>query len=128
MKIRASNIQNKIKHFISAYIEIHGYPPTFREIGTAVELKSSSSVHKYLHQMILDGELKSGSNLKCQRTLCIPGMRYIDTSSYTDVVEQLSELLAHCRDMAAEPGCANDWKKDIGALEKAISALESEEK
>ena len=44
------------------------------------------------------------------------------------VVKQLYRLLEHCREMAAEPGCADDWEQDVDALEKVIRALEREER
>lgn len=36
--------QHRILEFIRAYIDEHGYPPTFREIASAVGLKSMSTV------------------------------------------------------------------------------------
>ena len=40
--------QESIYNFIKAFMRNHSYPPTVREIGTAVGLKSSSTVQKYL--------------------------------------------------------------------------------
>ena len=50
------------------------------------------------------------------------------TKEYAGVVKQLYRLLEHCREMAAEPGCADDWEQDVDALEKVIRALEREER
>ena len=43
-----STRQKQILHFIEQHVEAHGYPPTVREIGTAVSLSSSSTVHAHL--------------------------------------------------------------------------------
>jgi repressor LexA len=43
-----SQRQRLILSFINQHIEDHGYPPTVREIGEAVNLSSSSTVHAHL--------------------------------------------------------------------------------
>jgi repressor LexA len=46
-----SDRQKQIMHFIVQHIEAHGYPPTVREIGEAVNLSSSSTVHAHLRKL-----------------------------------------------------------------------------
>ena len=43
--------QKEIFDFISRYLNRHGYPPTVREIGKAVGLHSSSTVHAHLAKL-----------------------------------------------------------------------------
>lgn len=43
-----SNRQKQILAYIQQHVDAHGYPPTVREIGTAVNLSSSSTVHAHL--------------------------------------------------------------------------------
>lgn len=43
-----SNRQKQILTYIQQHVETHGYPPTVREIGSAVNLSSSSTVHAHL--------------------------------------------------------------------------------
>ena len=43
-----SNRQKQILNYIQQHVTAHGYPPTVREIGTAVSLSSSSTVHAHL--------------------------------------------------------------------------------
>ncbi|MDO8587537.1 MAG: transcriptional repressor LexA [Armatimonadota bacterium] len=43
--------QRQILEYISQHIEMHGYPPTVREIGEAVNLSSSSTVHAHLKNL-----------------------------------------------------------------------------
>ena len=50
--------QKEIFDFISPYLSSHGYPPTVREIGKAVGLHSSSTVHAHLSKLESLGVLK----------------------------------------------------------------------
>jgi len=50
--------QREIFDFISRYLSRHGYPPTVREIGKAVGLHSSSTVHAHLAKLEKLGVLK----------------------------------------------------------------------
>jgi repressor LexA len=53
-----TNRQREIFEFISRYLKQHGYPPTVREIGKAVGLHSSSTVHAHLSKLETLGILK----------------------------------------------------------------------
>lgn len=50
--------QREIFDYISRYLSRHGYPPTVREIGKAVGLHSSSTVHAHLSKLEKLGVLK----------------------------------------------------------------------
>ncbi len=50
--------QREIFDYISSYLASHGYPPTVREIGKAVGLTSSSTVHAHLSKLETLGVLK----------------------------------------------------------------------
>lgn len=43
--------QRQILQYIVQHTEMHGYPPTVREIGEAVNLSSSSTVHAHLRTL-----------------------------------------------------------------------------
>jgi len=43
--------QQRILEYIEQYIELNGYPPSVREIGQAVDLKSTSTVHGHLNRL-----------------------------------------------------------------------------
>lgn len=47
----ASQRQDAIYRFLEDFAADHGYPPSVREIGDAVGLKSSSTVHAYLRML-----------------------------------------------------------------------------
>lgn len=53
-----SKRQQEILDFIKTQIKTTGYPPSVREIGKAVGLKSSSTVHNHLKQLEEKGLLK----------------------------------------------------------------------
>ena len=48
---RLTKQQQAIYDYIADYIRLYGYPPSVREIGSAVGLSSPSSVHKHLHTL-----------------------------------------------------------------------------
>ncbi len=50
--------QQEIFEYIRRYLRQHGYPPTVREIGKAVGLHSSSTVHAHLAKLESLGVLK----------------------------------------------------------------------
>lgn len=53
-----SDRQKKILEFIKQEIKKKGYPPSVREIGKAVGLKSSSTVHSHLAQLERKGYIR----------------------------------------------------------------------
>ena len=53
-----SKRQQEIYDFIGTYLAKHGYPPTVREIGKAVGLHSSSTVHAHLAKLESLGVLR----------------------------------------------------------------------
>ena len=50
--------QQEIFEFIKRYSERHGYPPTVRDIGKAIGLTSSSTVHAHLSNLEKVGMLR----------------------------------------------------------------------
>lgn len=44
-------MRETILYFIIRYAKEHGYPPTVREIGEGVGLRSSASVHRHMKRM-----------------------------------------------------------------------------
>jgi repressor LexA len=52
-----SRRQEDILHFIQRHTEVKGYPPTVREIGEAVNLRSSSTVHGHLKALQSGGHI-----------------------------------------------------------------------
>jgi repressor LexA len=50
--------QRAILDYLRGFVEEHGYPPTVREIGAAVGLRSPSTVHAHLAQLERAGLLR----------------------------------------------------------------------
>lgn len=60
--------QQEILAYIEQYSNINGYPPTVREIGKAVGLNSTSTVHGYLERLERDGKVeKAGGSSRAIR-------------------------------------------------------------
>lgn len=51
--------KEEIYNYIKAYIAEHGYAPSYREIGTAVGLRSTSSVYAHMQDLFAEGILKT---------------------------------------------------------------------
>jgi len=56
-----SGMQRKIYEYIAASIREQGYPPSVREIGEAVGLKSPSTVHFHLKHLAEAGMIEKGA-------------------------------------------------------------------
>jgi repressor LexA len=50
--------QQRILEFIRRHVREHGYPPSVREIGQAVDLRSSSTVHGHLARLEAKGYIR----------------------------------------------------------------------
>lgn len=56
--IEADTFQRqRILDFIIEYTAYHGYPPSMREIGAAVGLSSSATIHVHLRKLQRDGKI-----------------------------------------------------------------------
>lgn len=56
-----SKMQQRIYDFLVSYIQSRGYPPSVREIGEAVGLKSPSTVHFHLKHLEEAGVIAKGA-------------------------------------------------------------------
>ncbi len=67
--------QRQILQYILQHIDLKGYPPTVREIGEAVSLSSSSTVHAHLRSLEDAGLIKRDAVLTRAIKL-LPGMDF----------------------------------------------------
>ena len=67
-----SNMQQKIYEYIVSCIQQQGYPPSVREIGEAVGLKSPSTVHFHLKHLEEAGVIEKGAGKGRAITLKTP--------------------------------------------------------
>lgn len=56
-----SAMQQKIYDYIAACVRTQGYPPSVREIGEAVGLRSPSTVHFHLKKLVDAGMIETGA-------------------------------------------------------------------
>lgn len=67
-----SKMQQRIYDFLVSYIQSKGYPPSVREIGEAVGLKSPSTVHFHLKHLEEAGVIEKGAGKGRAITLTAP--------------------------------------------------------
>lgn len=67
-----SKMQQRIYDFLVSYIHTRGYPPSVREIGEAVGLKSPSTVHFHLKHLEEAGVIAKGAGKGRAITLTAP--------------------------------------------------------
>ncbi len=79
-----SDRQHTILEFLHEYVEQHGYPPTVREIGEAVGLRSPSTVHAHLAHLERAGLLRRDPTKP--RALELTDRRRAEETSQPDVL------------------------------------------
>lgn len=68
--------RQEILDFIVSYIKQHGYPPTIREIGRGVNLRSTSTVHSHMQKMIASGVIETDDELITPRAIRVVGYEF----------------------------------------------------
>ena len=53
--------QNDVLNYVKTFIVAHGYPPTVREIGKALEISSPATIHAHLNNLAKKGFIKKDS-------------------------------------------------------------------
>jgi len=48
---------NEVYAFITDYVARNGYSPTFREVGDAIGIRSSSTISRYIHRLVDEGRI-----------------------------------------------------------------------
>lgn len=72
-----TDTRKEILAYIKIYIQEHGYPPSVREIGNGIDLKSTSVVHGHLMKLIEAGELETDAGTRSSRALRVPGYIFV---------------------------------------------------
>ena len=67
-----TSMQQRIYEYIASCIREQGYPPSVREIGEAVGLKSPSTVHFHLKHLEEAGVIEKGAGKGRAITLTVP--------------------------------------------------------
>ena len=69
--------KQKILEFIVSYIHGHSYPPTVREIGEGVGLKSTASVQSHIVRMLDCGMIETDADPGSTRAIRVPGYKFV---------------------------------------------------
>lgn len=77
IKEQGEKVRDAIVKAIITYIEEHQYPPTVREIGEMVGLKSTSSVQAHLTKLIEEGRVETDAGIGSPRSIRIPGYKFV---------------------------------------------------
>lgn len=77
--------RQEIYFFIVNYIKVHGYAPSYREIGEGVNLKSTSTVNMHMTKMFTEGMLETDVDafmdgtpgIVSSRAIRVPGYKFV---------------------------------------------------
>jgi len=109
--------QQQIYDYIVSFTEEHGYPPSVREIGEAVGLKSPSTVH--FHMKNLE---KAGMIVKAKKKTRAISLHHSEDGPHQDTVPILGNVAAGAPILAEE--CIEDYLTfDTGGLSGEHFAL-----
>jgi len=97
-----SRMQQKVYDYIVAFIRERGYPPSVREIGEAVDLRSPSTVHFHLKNLAEAGYIEKGAGKGRAITLTHPVTEQTAAPAPAPIVEeQPSDRVPIVGDVAA---------------------------
>ena len=90
--------EEQILNHIQIFTDEKGYPPTVREIGKAVGLSSTATVHAYLQRLEKKGTLRRGSSIPRAismktGTVTVPVLGKISAGSPVTAVEYQEDIL-----------------------------------
>lgn len=69
---KAGVTRQAVYDYIRSYISTHAFPPTVREICTALNLKSTSTAHMHLQKLEDEGKIKRNPSMQRSIKLCEP--------------------------------------------------------
>ena len=98
---------------INSYIDLHQYPPTIREIGEMVGLKSTCTVNHHVKMLLLSGELETDHGSGTPRALRVPSRAAKFDALYLAKCQEVNELRARIENMTdqREADCC-EWKRN----------------
>lgn len=91
-----------IFEYMTDFINDHGYPPTVREICAELDIKSTSTVHRYLKELEAEGRISMGENQNRAITLknatppgTIPVLGHVAAGSPILAEEEVTEYVPY---------------------------------
>lgn len=115
--------QQQILNFVSAEVQSKGYPPSVREIGAAVGLSSSSTVHAHLRALERKGLVKrdpskprallvAGRRSASRNEVSVPLVGQVAAGAPILAVEQAEDYLSWPKGLGPDPTFALRVKGD----------------
>jgi len=92
--IKSNSRQYEILDTIYKTIEEKGFPPTVREIGKAVELSSTSTVHGHLSRLEENGYIKRDPSSPRAIEITVQGLDVLDKNPQNDMIPILGTVTA----------------------------------
>ena len=84
--------QGDVLDFIKNYIVSHGYPPTVREIGAALNISSPATVHAHLEHLVEKGFIKKDdSKNRAIELLCENEFEIKNEEEANEILNKLKE-------------------------------------
>ncbi len=78
-------LEERISEYIREYVEFNGYPPSVREIAQGVDVKSTSTVHRYMAKLEEKGVIEKASLKTRAVKLNVSEERHYDDSNMIEV-------------------------------------------
>ena len=103
--------QREIFDYIGKYAEKTGYPPTVREIGKAVGLHSSSTVHVHLANLEKAGVLRRDPSKPRAIEILVEKARSARDAAVDSVIPGGSPGVRACRCSAGSPPARECWPR-----------------
>ena len=114
--------QREILEFVNSHVDQHGYPPTVREIGSAVGLTSPSTVHAHLARLESAGLIRRDPT-KPRALEVIEGGRSRERSTVVVEPPARTNVLPLMGDVAAGTGLVADQQiEDMVAVPDQLCA------
>jgi repressor LexA len=120
--VELSPRQREILEFVNSHVDQHGYPPTVREIGSAVGLTSPSTVHAHLARLESAGLIRRDPT-KPRALEVIEGGRSRERSTVVIEPPARTNVLPLMGDVAAGTGLVADQQvEDMVAVPDQLCA------
>lgn len=71
-----SVMEQKVFDCIVEYIKEYNYPPSIRDLCKLTGLKSTSSVHRYVHNLMNKGKIETNCKFGISRALGVVGYKF----------------------------------------------------
>jgi len=115
-----TNRQREILNFVRAFSEQNSYPPSVRDIGDAVGLSSTSSVHAQLNNLEEKGYLKRGGSTARAITVIPSDDEFPELADSTGIIRNMVSLPLVGQVAAGVPILAEENVEEVLPLPRQV--------